>query len=77
MIKENYKEIYLFIINYLAEKGEVPTLQQIGDEFKFSRENARQMISRMIKLGYLIPRKIHQRRYFPLVVVDIIKGRLN
>ncbi len=75
MTNENYRQIYMFILDELKDKGEVPTLQDIGDEFKFSRENARQKINRMIKQGYLMPRKLHQRRYYPLVVPELIKGR--
>ncbi len=72
-MNENYRQIYMFILNELKNKGQVPTLQEIGNEFKFSRENARQKINRMIKHGYLIPKKLHQRRYYPLVVPELIE----
>jgi DNA-binding IclR family transcriptional regulator len=72
-MKQNYKDIYLFILTCLEKTGQVPTLQEIGDEFKFSRENARQIIQRMTKYGYLIPKKLNTRRYYPLYMSDLIE----
>ncbi len=71
-MKENYHKIYKFILNELKDKGKVPTLQEIGNEFSFSRENARQILTRMEKKGYLMPIKSHRRRYYPKIVPDIL-----
>jgi len=52
--KQLNKKIYLYIIDYLAATGKMPTLKEIGDTFGFSKERARQKMEQLQEEGYLI-----------------------
>jgi DNA-binding IclR family transcriptional regulator len=52
--KQLNKRIYLYIIDYLAATGKMPTLKEIGDAFGFSKERARQKMEQLQEEGYLI-----------------------
>ncbi len=49
----NYQKIYNFYTKYNLENGEPPTLQEIGNNFGFTREYARQVMERMEEEGYI------------------------
>jgi DNA-binding transcriptional regulator PaaX len=72
-MKDNYKQIYLFILSELKTTGNVPTLQAIGTKFGFSRENARQKLTRMAKKGYIVPIKAYKGKYYPQINPEILE----
>lgn len=73
-IKE--KEIYQFCLNFLAENGKLPTLEEIGKEFGFTRARAGQLLQRLEKDGYVLKLNRRERIYLPRdVIVGYGKGK--
>ena len=73
--KEYNKKIFLWIVDYFFFDDRMPTLEEIGREFNFTRERARQKIGQMVRDGWIIKKgKGKSGAYFPsLKVIDKIK----
>jgi len=70
----NHEKVYQYYINYTAENGRQPTLQQIAKEFGWTnREYPRQMMEKLEKRGYVIAAPKNRKIYFPLIE----KGRIK
>ena len=52
--KKTNKKIYSWIVDYLMKNGEMPTYEEIGKRFHFSKERARQKLLQLQDEGYLI-----------------------
>jgi len=52
--QETNKKVYLFYTDFLLKKGRPPSLQDISDNFGFTRERSRQILERMSEEGYLL-----------------------
>jgi len=64
--KENNKKIFLWIVDYFEENNKMPTLEEIGRQFNFTRERARQKMEKMVKYGWIIKKgKGKAGAYFP------------
>lgn len=75
-IEEN-RRMYLWILEYIAKHGKMPTLKEIGDAFGFSKERARQRLEQLIELGYLIKVKRGWRMSYSLHFQRIAELILN
>jgi DNA-binding Lrp family transcriptional regulator len=64
-MKKADREIFKFIIAYYIDNAKFPTLAEIGNNFNFSRERARQRLERIEKEG-LIKKIPNKRRNFEL-----------
>ena len=73
--KEYNKKIFLWIVDYFFFNDRMPTLEEIGREFNFTRERARQKIGQMVRDGWIIKKgKGKSGAYFPsLKAIDKIK----
>lgn len=69
------KEIYQFYLNFLSEKGKVPTLEELGEEFGFSRARAGQILKRLAREGYMLKLDKYQRSYIPNIISGYGKGK--
>ncbi len=64
--KEYNKKIFLWIVNYFEDNNKIPTLEEIGKAFNFSRERARQKMAQMVRDGWIIKKgKGRAGAYFP------------
>ena len=72
--KEYNKKIFLWIVDYFFFNDRIPTLEEIGREFNFTRERARQKIGQMVRDGWIIKKgKGKSGAYFPsLKAIDKI-----
>jgi len=72
--KEYNKKIFLWIVDYFFFNDRMPTLEEIGREFNFTRERARQKIGQMVRDGWIIKKgKGKSGAYFPsLKAIDKI-----
>ncbi len=78
--KENNKKIFLWIVDYFLYYDRMPTLAEIGRQFNFTRERARQKMEKMVKYGWIIKKgKGKSGAYFPsLKAIDKLKyGKSN
>jgi len=68
------KKYYRFYVDFLFNKGRVPTLEEFGKEFGFTRQRAGQILERLHKEGYLVKLRRYHKPYYPDL---IFKGRNN
>jgi DNA-binding IclR family transcriptional regulator len=54
MIKSRHEEVYKFYLDYLMENGKSPTSSEVARHLEVSRERARQILERMVEVGYLL-----------------------
>jgi hypothetical protein len=64
------RKYYRFYIDFLFKKGRVPTLEEFGKEFGFSRQRAGQILERLNKEGYLLKLRKYHSPYYP----DLLSG---
>jgi len=64
------EKIYRFYIDFLFRKGRVPTLEEVGEEFGFTRQRAGQILERLNREGYLLKLKKYHSPYYP----DLLSG---
>ncbi len=75
--ERNQLKLYRFVVTFYVEKGFLPTLKDIADHFKISRERARQRIDDMIRDDRLT--KVDDRRltadrsYEPKIISEWIE----
>jgi len=55
--KKNNDRVFNFILNFFLKNGMMPTLQEIGEEFNFTRERARMISERLVEEKRLIKGK--------------------
>jgi len=63
------KKIYQFYLNFLAENGKLPTLEEVGKKFSISRSRAGQLLKRLEKDGYVLKLARGKRVYLPKSVL--------
>jgi len=61
--KKRDKKIYQFYVDFLFKNGRTPTLEEIGEKFKFSRIRAGQIMERLAEGGYLLKLKRFHHPY--------------
>lgn len=69
------KKIYQFYVDFLAQKGRSPTLEEIGNKFGFSRARAGQIMARLEREGYVIKIRKYHRPYLPNPIVAFGKRK--
>jgi len=67
--KKREKKIYQFCLNFVAKKGKIPTLEEIGKKFGFSRSRAGQILKRLEEDGYVLKLSRGRRLYLPMDVI--------
>ena len=60
-VTDNERRVLAFVMSYQEDYGKSPTLQEIGDFLKCSRENVRQIVERLERKGYVSHEK-HKKR---------------
>jgi len=55
--KKRNEEIFNWILSIYRIANKMPTLQEMGQTFHFSKERARQIMERLVKEGYLFKNK--------------------
>jgi Mn-dependent DtxR family transcriptional regulator len=71
-IKE--KIVFDYLLNYFKERGEMPSINEIGRDLNFSPVRASQIVRQLHKKGYLIKveGKFH-KAYLPQI--EFLKGQ--
>jgi Mn-dependent DtxR family transcriptional regulator len=66
--------VFDYLLNYFKEKGEMPSISEIGKSLNFSAVRASQILRQLHKKGYLIKveGKFH-KAYLPQI--EFLKGQ--
>jgi len=69
--KERQKEIYKWILDFLAQNGRFPIGREIGKQFHFSRERARVIMDNLQDDGYILKGKKFKTQEYLLKINPI------
>jgi len=64
------EKICQFYLNFLAKKGELPTLEEVGKKLGVSRSRAGQLLKRLAQDGYVLRLARGKRVYIPKGIIE-------
>jgi DNA-binding MarR family transcriptional regulator len=73
-LSQKEKLVFDYLLNYFKEKGEMPSIKEIGKSLNFTPVRASQILRQLRKKGYLIKveGKFH-KAYLPQI--EFLKGQ--